>query len=225
VSYAPEAERTASRAALTHAAAALSYLEDSLGGYPLSVLAFISVPLARPASSSDGAVLLSSALYSERLADLEASVVRGVARHWWGLRVANDPIRDPWIDESLSLYCASLYLRQTHGSGYKAAVEQQWRAAYDEAVSSNLDGPLSQPLAAYGNSARYEWLVECKGPLFWSAGEDMLGESGLLTLLRRLQDDCSYGEVDTAGLADTLTRLVGPPGTALAESWILGGGQ
>ncbi|MHB0875692.1 MAG: gluzincin family metallopeptidase [Anaerolineae bacterium] len=223
VAYAPEKDRTAARAALTHAAAAASYFEENLGAYPLNTLTFIAVPLPRPDANANGAVLLGSAFFADQLADLEASVVRGVARQWWGFRLNSDPIRDPWIDESLSLYSASLYLRQTHGAGYEETVEQAWQEQYDAAVSSNLDGPLSQPLAGYGNSGRYELLVGNKGPLFWASLEQLLGTPGLLTVMRQIQDDYFYGVVDTNGLAGTVSRVVGPPGTALLDTWVLGG--
>jgi len=212
---------TTSRAALTHAAGALAYYQDNLAPYPDNHLLLVRVPLRQATVHLSGMILLNSALYGEKRDSLEQAVVDGVARQWWGLRLASDPIRDAWLDESLATYSTYMYLRETHGSAAEAFPEA-WQATYADLVKSGQDGPLAQPLANFGGSAHYEALVYNKGPLFWQELEKLLGQSGLLTIMRELQRQ-SFGRVlDTAGLLATLNQLAGAPATDLAQKWVLG---
>ncbi|MGQ9553759.1 MAG: hypothetical protein ACUVWR_06585 [Anaerolineae bacterium] len=221
-SYALPQDRTAARAALTHAAATLAYCEQELAPYPNKQLTLVRVPLQLGNAQTSGLIFLGSKLFGENRPGLEQAVVVGVTRQWWGLTVGSDPLRDPWLDEALTAFTSFLYLRQTHGSQAAAAQEQSWRQVYEQAIKTGLDGPLAQPLAAYGNSARYDMLVSNKGPLFWVEIGDLLGQEGALTIMRQLQRQYAYSFLDTANLNATISRLAGPPATALVEKWILG---
>lgn len=222
VSYALPQDRTAARAALWHAAAALSYCEDNLGPIPAKRLLLVRVPLVQAGVQVSGMVLLGSRDFGEQRPELERSVVQGICRAWWGLKVGADPLRDPWLDEALVAYTTFLYLRQTHGPEAGAAIIRAWQESYDDAVLAKLDARLVQPLSAYGNSARYELLVGSKGPLFWLGLEELLGEQGALAIMRQSQQGYAYGALDTAGLITTVERLAGPPAEPLVEQWLSG---
>jgi len=215
-------DRTASRAALAHADGALAYCEDNLGPYPARDLLLVRVPLREATTYLSGMVLVSSRYYGEERASLEHAVVDGVVRQWWGLRVANDPLRDPWVDEGLAAYTTYLYLRQTHGEKDTEGILQSWHAAYESVLKTNLDGPLAQPLGGYGNSARYELLVCHKGPLFWLDIENRFGREGSLLMLREIQTEFAYRFLSTDDLAAALSRLGGLPASSLVESWVFG---
>ncbi len=218
-SYAPVQERTASIAALSHAAGALAFCEENLGPYPGTSFTLVRMPTRKAMVHLSGMALLDAGYYDGDRPEMEFAVAQEVARQWWGNRVANDPLRDPWIDEVLATYTAYLYQREIGGPAAVAPLADSWRLRYDEAVRAGLDAPLGQPLAAYGASARYEALLAGEGPLFVQALEELLGESGLLVVLRELQSRCGYGFLDSETINTTLARLVGPPGVALSERW------
>ena len=222
VSYALPQDRTAARAALTHAVGALAYCEEELGPYSSKQLTLVRVPLQLGNAQTSGLVFLDSQLFAENRPGLEEAVVAGVVRQWWGLKVGSDPLRDPWLDEALTAYTSFLYLRQTHGPRAAEALLQSWRQAYEQAAKTGLDGPLAQPLTAYGNSARYDMLAGNKGPLFWIEIEDLLGQEGASVIMRQLQQDYAYSFLDTAGLNAAISRLAGPPATPIVEKWVLG---
>lgn len=218
-SYAPAKDATASSAVLSHVAAVLAYCEENLSPYPGSELSIIQVPLDRAQIHLPGMVMLNRRFYTDDRAQALEAVAQAVAREWWGGRVASDPLRDPWIDESLAAYTAYLYLRHVSGPGGTQALVERWESDYEAAVVNGQQGPLGQPLAAYGNSARYENLVHSQGPLFWRDLEVLLGETGLLATMRELQEAGAFGYLNSMQVSTVLARLVGPPGIALADSW------
>lgn len=222
IAVSDEQGRTAARAALGHAAAALAYFEERLGPYPGTTLLLAQAPLGASAQYASGMLLLGAGLYGEAQADLERAVVEGVARQWWGFHVGNDPLRDPWIDEAAAIYTAHLYLRHTHGPRFGEEQRLAWQEQHRIAVTNGWDGPLARPLSTYANSSRYRMLVGAKGPLFWAALEDLLGQQGVLTIMRQLQRQHGFGVLDTAGLGAAIGRLAGPPGTAVLDQWVLG---
>ncbi|NPV07694.1 MAG: hypothetical protein HPY83_06985 [Anaerolineae bacterium] len=218
-SYAPAEDATASQAILSYAAAALAYCEENLSPYMATELALVQVPLERAEVHLSGLLLLHRRYYAESRADSRQAVALQVAREWWSRRVASDPLRDPWIDESLASYTAYLFLRHVSGTGGTQALLRGWEDAYQTAITTGQLAPLAQPLSAYGNSARYELLVHSQGPLFWRDLELLLGETGLMATLRALQEEGAFGYLSSAQVAVALARLVGPPGIALADSW------
>ena len=219
IGYAFPQNRTASAAALSHASGAVAYCQDRLGPHSNRQLVLVEAPVGQASVHLSGMVLVSSRYYGEDRPLLSRAVAEGVVRQWWGDKVASDPLRDAWIDESLVGITTFLYLRTIRGAATMAPVLDSWRQAYERAKATGLDGPLAQPLAAYGNSARYELLVGSKGPLFWYEMGELLGEDGLWTVMRRLQEQYAYGFLDTASLNATLSRLAGTPAIVLSEEW------
>ncbi len=219
IGYSLAQDASSMSAVLGHAAAVLAYCAENLAPYPASVLTLVQVPLEHSDLYLGGMALINQPYFAERRTEAADAVALSVSREWWGRRVAFDPLRDPWLDESLATYTSYLYRRNVAGAGSTEGMVQAWSDAYDTAVVTGQRSPLRQPLSAYGNSSRYELLVHSQGPLFWRDMESLLGESGLLAVLRDLQQSAAHGHLDSAGLVATVARLVGPPGVSVAENW------
>jgi hypothetical protein len=145
-----------------------------------------------------------------------------LAWQWWGNKVGTDPLRDPWLAESLGQVCAHLYRRAVEGSGPAEAQAQAWREEFERARSTGLDGPLAQRLPAYGNLLRWQALAGSKGPLFWLALGELVGEQGLRIVLREMQREFAFKILDTHDVTMLLDQLTGPPGMAIVGKWVLG---
>jgi len=217
--YSAPADASSMSAALGHAAAMLAFATESFGPYLSSTLTLVQVPLARSDLHLGGLVLINQPYFDERRQEAGSAVALAVSREWWGVQVAFDPLRDPWLDESLSAYTTYMYLRAGAGEMGTADIVATWEDDYQTAAATGQTSPLRQPLSAYGNSARYELLVHSQGPLFWRDLEHLLGEAGLKAILRDLQQSAGGGHCDSADLVQTIARLVGEPGLKVAESW------
>ncbi len=217
--YSLAGDASSMRAALSHAAAVQAFCSQNLGPYRGGALTLVQVPLEHSDVHLGGMALINQPYFDELRTEAASAVSIAVSREWWGRLVAFDPLRDPWLDEALATYTSYLYLRQSVGSGGTESIVQAWNEAYNEAVVTGQNSPLRQPLSAYGNSTRYELLVHSQGPLFWRDMESLLGESGLLVVLRDLQQSAAFGHLDTAALVASIARLAGEPGLAVADAW------
>lgn len=217
--YARTADAASMSAALDHAAAMLAFCTDNLGPYHSNALTLVQAPLAQSDLHLGGLAIINQPYFDELRHESGSAVALAVSREWWGTQVAFDPLRDPWLDESLASYTAYLYERAGAGEAGTASWASAWGEAYQEAAVTGQTSLLGQPLSAYGNSSRYELLVHSQGPLFWRDLENLLGETGLMAVLREIQRSTDLGHLDSDGLVAIIARLVGEPGLDVARSW------
>jgi hypothetical protein len=219
---APEADRSTASAALAHAEAGMAFYEELLGPFPQAQLWLVKVPLVEATVHASGALLLPQGYFTQQRGELGRAVSSLLAWQWWGNKVGTDPLRDPWLAESLGQVCAHLYRRAVEGPGPAEAQAQAWREEFERARSTGLDGPLAQRLPAYGNLLRWQALAGSKGPLFWLALGELVGEQGLRIVLREMQREFAFQIIDTQDVTMLLDQLTGPPGMAIVGKWVLG---
>ncbi len=142
-----------------------------------------------------------------------------VAHQWWYNVVGNDQVNHPWLDEALAQYSTYLYFRDTYGEaggqGFIAAMNDRW------ARVKNEDKPIGLPVGDY-TAQEYGAIVYGRGPLFFLALRDRIGEDKMTELLRRYYADETWKiatpeefrklaeEVAGVSLGDLFEKWVGP---------------
>lgn len=163
----PEFGETSTRA-LTYVANALAVFEAMLGDYPYLELDIVTTGLQALGMEYPGAFAVAFPLYDPEDATyapvvLEATLVHELAHQWFFNVVGNDPLHEPWLDESLAQYATLAYFEETYGpegaEGFREALQGRW-----ERVGS-ADIPIGMPATDY-TSQEYSSIIYGRGALF-----------------------------------------------------------
>jgi len=222
--YLPDHER-AGRRALHFAADALEVYNEKFGLYPYVELDVVEVPLHRAAGVEyPGLVLIARSFYLQPEEDrfFELTVVHEVAHQWWYNVVGNDVIDEPWLDEALVQYSTLLYYEEVHGRARYDQVLRTWQQMVDQAVEEGRDDVVGRPMSHWaGRGDAYGLIVYIKGPLFFHALREEMGDEAFFEALRRYYQTYKYGIAEPEGLLSIAEEVSGQELDELYRHWIL----
>jgi hypothetical protein len=109
---------------------------------------------------------------------LETSVAHETAHQWWSIGVGSDARRDPWLDESLTNYCAMLYYKDRYGAEKEAQmVNTNLSQSYQMARMLGFpDAKVGGAANQFGGDLQYGAVVYGKGALFYQALDELMGD-------------------------------------------------
>ncbi len=195
-SYAPAAQASSAELVLEWAAAALEVFTRRYGPYPFVEMALVSTPTLALGVEYPGVMALALRLYGPPADQvwLEGTVAHEVAHQWFYGLVGNDQLDEPWLDESLTQYATLQYYGDRYGpagaDGFRRSLQGRWAAVGEDAI------PVGLPVAAY-SPAEYSAIVYGRGPLFFEALAERLGQPVMEAMLRDYVDRFAYGIVTT----------------------------
>ena len=208
------------QAVLAHAAASLRLYHDAYGPYPYTELDVVEAPLNFRGMEYSGLVLIGEDLYEEQREFLTFLVAHEVAHQWWYAVVANNPYREPWLDEGLTEYSAFDYYRGVFGqSEAEQLLTGRWLIPFDAAAGGGVDGRVDRPASTF-DPASYELLVYAKAALFFNALREQLGEQMYRQVLQTYYAENRYRIVTPQTFLATAERLSGQNLNPLAEKWL-----
>jgi len=208
------------RKVLGWAMAALSSFERQFGPYPYRQLNMASMPTAAGGIEYPGLAAVASRLYRSPTEVLyfESVAVHEVAHQWWYNVVGNDQINHPWLDEALSQYSIYLYVLDTYGKdearGFVDVVKNlRWG-------SIGFRGkPIGLPAGAY-SGVEYGAIIYGRGPLFFLALRERLGEAKMATFLRRYYTENSWRIATPAEFRKLAEEVAGQDLGDLFKQWV-----
>jgi aminopeptidase N len=109
---------------------------------------------------------------------LEISVAHETAHQWWAIGVGSDSRRDPWLDESLTNYCAMLYYKDRYGAEkYKQMVDTNLSESYQMSrMMGFADAKVGGSTDQFSGDLQYGAVVYGKGALFYQALNQLMGD-------------------------------------------------
>jgi aminopeptidase N len=200
--------------------AALRSFERQFGPYPYRQLNMASMPTAAGGIEYPGLAAVASRLYRSPTEVLyfESVAVHEVAHQWWYNVVGNDQINHPWLDEALSQYSIYLYVLDTYGKddgrGFVDVVKNlRWG-------SIGFRGkPIGLPAGAY-SGVEYGAIIYGRGPLFFLALRERLGEAKMATFLRRYYTENSWRIATPAEFRKLAEEMAGQDLGDLFKQWV-----
>jgi len=116
----------------------------------------------------------------------EVSIAHEVAHQWWAIGVGSDSQRDPWVDESLTNWCAMLYFEDRYGKAKADEMrEMHLKTTYSMgAALGGGDKPADLPSGAYANNLQYGAVVYGKAALFYDHLRALVGDEAFFASLR-----------------------------------------
>lgn len=160
------------------AARAIKIFSARYAPYPYTELDFVSTPTLALGIEYPGMIAITSWIYDMENGAaneyLEATVAHEVGHQWFYNLVGDDQLDDPWLDESLTQFITLQYFIDTYGlagsEGFKSSLEFRWDMIARETI------PIGLPVEEY-DGATYSGIVYGRGPLFFVALRDAMGES------------------------------------------------
>ena len=214
-------------------------LVGGAGGVEFSGLVTVALMFYRPAMEGLAGVLgaLGGGELGELgavgdLSDMGASMREFVAAHevahqWWHGLVGSDSRRHPWIDESLAQYSAMLYVEERHGVA-RAQEEGERQVAMNFHMmrfQGLEDDAVDRPVSAFASPIAYAGLVYGKGPYFYAAVRERVGDSAFFAGLARYVAAHRFREAGPDAVVEALATESGGRASevrALARRWIHG---
>jgi len=109
---------------------------------------------------------------------LETSVAHETGHQWWSIGVSSDARRDPWLDESLTNYCAMLYYKDRYGAEkYTQMVNTNLSQSYQMARMLGFpDAKVGGATDQFDSDLQYGAVVYGKGALYYQALNQLMGD-------------------------------------------------
>ncbi len=224
-SYAPAGQEAEARAALQVAEGALADYGARYGPYPYTELDVAATSTLALGIEYPGIVAITLRLYDPNATfggtplavERESVVAHEVGHQWFYNMIGNDQLDAPWLDEALTQYISWQYYAHQHGQGgddgFRASLEGRWKS------SDKPDMPIGLPVSVY-TSAEYSAIVYGRGPLFFDALRQKLGQANMDAFLADYANTFRWKIASAAGLKQVAEQHCGCDLGALFEQWV-----
>ncbi|MEO6907799.1 MAG: M1 family aminopeptidase [Abditibacteriaceae bacterium] len=129
---------------------------------------------------------------------LETSVAHETGHQWWSIGVGSDARLDPWLDESLTNYCAMLYYKDRYGAKkYAQMINTTLSKSYQMArLLGFQDAKVGGATDQFTGDLQYGAIVYGKGALFYQALDQLIGDKKFDAALQKYFSQY-YGKMAT----------------------------
>ncbi|MCW5882122.1 MAG: M1 family metallopeptidase [Anaerolineae bacterium] len=215
--------QAAAEKALDVGVKSMEIYSQRFGPYPFRQLDIVPAPLFKAAGVEyPGLVLIEAAYYSKpNDPSFETTVAHEVAHQWWYSTVGNDVIKSPWLDEALTQYASAIYFEDRYGKDRFNRLISGWERAVDSLVAKGEDDIVGEGLAHFEGGNRYGPVVYIKGPLFFHAIRQRLGDEAFYRGLQSYYQQNKYGIATPERLVAAFNGAGGPRIDDLFDKWIL----
>ncbi|HCF49736.1 MAG TPA: hypothetical protein DER60_05610 [Syntrophomonas sp.] len=205
--YVPPRLKEEGKQMLAEAGRILEYFNCMWGSYPYGELNLVVAPMHGFAGMEYAGVVYvaENQLSSPGLGNLLA---HEIAHQWWYGMVGNDQYDEPWLDEGLASYSASLYLnyRQATTSSTPMAVQAM---------------KLDRALPEFSGPDQYHSVAYQGGESFWWALEEELGHDKVQKILRSYLAKYKYQLASTADLKQVINQEAHRDMSSFFSRWSL----
>jgi hypothetical protein len=222
-SYAPENLQAGSRAALETAINSLELFGEKYSDYPYTELDIAATPTLAGGIEYPGLIVLNWNLYNVGGNDpgtrqtLEAVVAHEVAHQWYYNLVGDDQLDDPWLDEALAQYLTYEYFANQYGPGGEAGFRSYLETSWERVGSADI--PIGLPVVEY-DEMEYGAVVYGRGPLFFIALRDEIGQQVFDAFLRDYTEQLSWGIATPEFLQSLAEEHCACDLDALFDEWV-----
>lgn len=207
----------------------LQYVRDSLriynrdfGTYPFAELDIVEAPVTAGGVEYPGLILMAASRYGMEGDIFEFAAVHEAIHQWWYSVVGNDQVDVPWLDESLTNYSTVFYYQAVYNRQVaETVIQQRFRAKYEDALAAGRDQVVGRPVAAF-TAKDYGTIVYGKGPLFFHALRERVGDATYLDIMRAYYQDRKYQIATPEDFLRVAEAVSGQNIRDLYEQWILG---
>jgi hypothetical protein len=211
--------------ALGFALAAMESFNNRFGTYPFTEFEVAPTPNLALGVEYPGVVVINSRIYdpAETFGStpsgfyLESTVVHEVGHQWFYSVIGNDQLDEPWVDESLTQYATYLYFVDEYGPDIAEGFRQSLYSRWD--VLDQAEIPIGMPAGNYQGS-EYSAIVYGRGPLFFEALSNTLGEAAFNAFIRDYYQTYQWDIATGPGLKALAEKHCSCDLTPLFAEWV-----
>lgn len=191
---------------------------DRFGPYPFVELDLVETAVTIDGYEFSGMAFVDYAVRTqEAVTDYQYIVAHEVAHQWWYGLVGNHTVNEPWLDESLAAYSATIYVGDSKGIDAAKRLLAAWERA--EGAHAPEDPPLNSPVLDFASWGPYHRTVYTHGALFLNQLRQELGDEKFFDLLQRYQAIYRYQIATTADFLDLAQEVAGRDLNYLFDDW------
>jgi aminopeptidase N len=218
--YLPDDEE-GGREVLKYARQALQTYSELFGLYPFSEFDVMETPTIAGGIEYPGLIVMNRNYYDEKGGNFEFTTAHEVAHQWWYSMVGNDQVDEPWLDEALTQYSTLIYFEEVHGKGVADSIRKDYfEGGYQQTVEEGRDAVVAQPVAAFSRED-YGPIVYVKGPLFFHALRQQVGDDAYIEIMRRYLEQHKYGIATPESFLAVAEEVSGQSLDETYHRWIL----
>jgi len=214
--YLPE-DVLGGRRALRWVVESLAFFGEHFGPYPFAEFDVVATPTAAGGIEYPGLIVMPIRNYGDTSGRFQWSTVHEVAHQWWYSLVGSDQQDEPWVDEALTQYSTALFYERH--LNWDRAVAEVFEPRYAQVAGTEEDDLISLPVAEY-TAANYGPLVYSKGPLFFHALRQEVGDEAFDAILRSLFEQFRYGIASGQELLSLAASVSGMDLNDLYREWL-----
>jgi len=199
---------------------AMNIFEEYLGTYPYNTISIVSAPLGPHVGGMEypGIIVLNDNFYiDEDSFDLQWVIAHEIGHQWFYNLVGNDPVMEPWLDESFTQYATWLYFEKLYGrlAGNRifSSFNNRWQRIRKEAIPLNLS-------AHDYHGREYGAIPYGKGPLFLFTVQTKFGSELFDQFILDYIEEYRWKRVTTEKLRKFMFRYFGEEGDLLFREWV-----
>ena len=211
-SWYPEGKMQQGIDALYSTEYALKIFEDKLSPYPYNSMNIVSAPLGPLFGGMEypGIIVLHDDYYTdENSYDLEGTLAHEIGHQWFYNLVGNDPVMEPWLDETLTQYLTWLYFETQYGSRSGNWIYTSFKNRWDRIKKKPM--PLNLSADEY-HGKEYSAIPYGKGPLFLFVLKTKFGDELFDQFLVDYVNEYRWKRVTTKILQDYMFKYFGEEG-------------
>ena len=220
--YYPDGGLSSAQTALDFTTNSLRVFNRLFSPYPYRELDVAPLPTTAFGMEYAGLLALAASFYTDAGGAFSIAAPHEVAHQWFFNLVGNDQPDEPWLDESLANYAVYLYYEAVDWPQMQTAVlENIFRYRYNAARNLGIDRPVSGAVVEFDQS-NYINIIYSKGPLFFHAVRERIGDTAFFAALREYIERHRYNIAYADDLFDALRSHSDTPIDDLIAFWIYG---
>ena len=218
----PDGGLSSAQAAIDFSTNSLRVFNSLFGPYPYRELDVVPLPTTAFGMEYAGLLALAASFYTEAGGAFSIAAPHEVAHQWFFNLIGNDQPDEPWLDESLANYAVYLYYEAVDWPQMQNAVlENVFRYRYNAAQNLGIDRPVGGAVVEFDQS-NYINIVYSKGPLFFHAVRERIGDAAFFAALLDYAESHRYGIAYADDLFDAFRRHSDTSIDDLIAFWIYG---
>jgi len=224
-SYASAGLEGGAQMAIEAAARSFEFFGEQYAPYPYTEFDIVSTPTYALGIEYPGVIAITDRIYdlggtlsgTPNGIMMETTVAHEAGHQWFYNLVGNDQLDEPWLDESLTQFVTWQYYADQYGQGgdvgFRESLEGRWSRVNSEEI------PIGMPVSEYDGVA-YSAIVYGRGPLFFEALRDEMGEENFNTFIKDYVVSNSWEIGTSESLKELAEKHCNCNLTSLYENWV-----
>jgi hypothetical protein len=129
----------------------------------------------------------------------------------------SDQIDEPWLDEALVQYATYLYYVDRYGEDNAQGYVNSWYDHWSRVEMADI--PIGKPAVEY-TQEEYSPIVYGRGPLFFAALKEEIGQETFNRLLRAYADEYRWGIAAAEDFRELAEKTCACDLSDLFEAWV-----